>query len=80
MSAVLTAGLANLNSYKVAITVAGQPVYTGTVVTKPVLSRDLTVQGGTRIVVIGNEAWVGAGRRPAHVGPGGDGDRPVRDV
>lgn len=57
----LTAGLSNLDSYKVAITVAGQPVYTGTVVTKPVLSRDLTVSGGTRIVVIGNEAWVGQG-------------------
>ena len=57
----LTAGLSNLDSYKVAITVAGQPVYTGTVVTKPVLSRDLTVSGGTQIVVIGNEAWVAQG-------------------
>ena len=60
----LTAGLTNLDSYKVAITVAGQPVYTGTVVNKPVLSRDLTVSGGTRIVVIGDEAWVAQGGGP----------------
>ena len=55
----LTAGLANLDSYQVSISVGGTPVYKGTVVTKPVLSRDLTVSGDTRIVVIGNEAWVG---------------------
>ena len=28
---------------------------------KPVLSRDITVSGGTRVVIIGNEAWVGQG-------------------
>jgi hypothetical protein len=60
----LTAGLANLDSYRVAITVAGQPVYTGTVVNKPVPSRDVTVSGGTRIVVIGDEAWVAQGGGP----------------
>ncbi len=57
----LTAGLANLDSYQVSISVGGNEVYKGTVVTKPVLSRDLTVSGDTRIVVIGNEAWVGQG-------------------
>jgi hypothetical protein len=61
---ILTAGLANLDSYKVSITVGGSEVYGGTVVTKPVLSRDLMVSGGTRIVVIGNEAWVGQGGAP----------------
>ena len=57
----LTAGLANLDSYRVSIGVGGAEVYKGTVVTKPVLSRDLTVSGDTRIVVIGDEAWVGQG-------------------
>jgi hypothetical protein len=34
------------------------------VVTKPVLARDLTISGGTRIVVIGDEAWVANGDEP----------------
>ncbi|MEA2620944.1 MAG: hypothetical protein QOC97_1717 [Chloroflexota bacterium] len=54
----LTQGLSGLDSYQVSISVAGAETYKGTVVTKPVLSRDLTVAGGTRIVVIGNEAWM----------------------
>jgi hypothetical protein len=58
---VLTKGLAGLDSYQVSISVAGTEAYKGTVVTKPVLSRDLTIAGGTRIVVIGNEAWVAQG-------------------
>ena len=32
--------------------------------TKPVLSRDITISGGTRIVVIGNEAWTAQGSEP----------------
>ena len=55
----LTAGLANVDSYRVSITVKGEETYKGVVVTKPVLSRDITITGGTRIVVIGNDAWVG---------------------
>lgn len=58
---VLTKGLAGLDSYQVSISIAGAETYKGTVVTKPVLSRDLTIAGGTRIVVIGNEAWVAQG-------------------
>src|SRR4051794_3502666 len=54
----LTKGLENLDSYRVSLTVKGEEVYKGVVVTKPVLARDLTVKGGTRIVVIGNDAWV----------------------
>jgi hypothetical protein len=60
----LTKGLANVDSYRVSITTAGVEQYKGVVVTKPVLSRDLTIAGGTRIVVIGNEAWVGQGSEP----------------
>jgi len=57
----LTQGLANVDSYKVAIKLKGEDVMSGTVVTKPVLARDLTMKDGTRIVVIGDEAWVGKG-------------------
>ncbi len=34
------------------------------VVTKPVLARDLTIKGGTRIVVIGSDAWISQGGAP----------------
>ncbi|MEP6639267.1 MAG: hypothetical protein ABJC39_07945 [Chloroflexota bacterium] len=57
----LTKGLDKVDSYRVAITVGGVEQYKGVVVTKPVLSRDITISGGTRIVVIGSEAWVADG-------------------
>lgn len=60
----LTNGLANVDSYRISMTVGGVEQYKGVVVTKPVLSRDLTIAGGTRIVVIGNEAWVAQGSEP----------------
>jgi len=60
----ITKGLENVDSYRISITVNGVEQYKGVVVTKPVLSRDLTVSGGTRIVVIGDEAWVGQGSEP----------------
>lgn len=60
----LTAGLANVDSYRISITVAGVEQYKGVVVTKPVLSRDVTISGGTRFVVIGNEAWTAQGSEP----------------
>lgn len=60
----LTAGLANVDSYQIAITVDGVEQYKGVVVTKPVLSRDITISGGTRFVVIGNEAWTAQGSEP----------------
>ena len=55
----LTAGLANVDSYRVSITIKGVEQYKGVVITKPVLSRDLTIGGKTRVVVMGNDAWVG---------------------
>ena len=60
----LTKGLEHVDSYRVSITVNGVEQYKGTVVTKPILSRDLTISGGTRIVVIGDEAWVAQGDEP----------------
>ena len=67
-SSSLTAGLANVDSYKVAITLGGDQSLTGTVVTKPVLSRDYTMQDGTHVVVISDQAWVGkAGTTPQQV-------------
>ena len=60
----ITKGLENVDSYRISITVNGVEQYKGVVVTKPVLSRDLTISGGTRIVVIGDEAWVANGSEP----------------
>jgi hypothetical protein len=60
----LTKGLANVASYRVSITVNGVEQYKGVVVTKPVLSRDVTMAGGTRFVVIGSEAWTAQGSEP----------------
>src|SRR6185295_20366553 len=54
---------------RVAITVNGVDQYKGTVVTKPELSRDITISGGTRIVVIGDEAWVAQGTEPLKAVP-----------
>lgn len=65
----ITKGLENVDSYRIAITVNGVEQYKGVVVTKPVLSRDLTVSGGTRIVVIGDEAWVATGNEPLKAVP-----------
>ena len=60
----ITKGLANLDSYHVSISVGGEEVYSGTVVTKPVLARDVMIKGGTRIVVIGSDAWVAQAGAP----------------
>ena len=65
----LTAGLANVDSYKVVITIGGKEQYSGTVVTKPVLSRDLMINGDTHVVVIGNDAWVGQSGEPLKAVP-----------
>ena len=65
----ITKGLENVDSYRVAITVNGVEQYKGVVVTKPVLSRDITTSGGTRIVVIGDEAWVATGNEPLKAVP-----------
>jgi hypothetical protein len=65
----LTKGLENVDSYRISITVAGVEQYKGVVVTKPVLSRDITISGGTRIVVIGDEAWTAQGSEPLKAVP-----------
>jgi hypothetical protein len=54
---VLTQGLSNLDSFQAVITVGGTEVYRGTTVNKPSVARDLTISG-TRIVTIGDQAWV----------------------
>ena len=54
----LAAGLENVDSYRVSITVDGTEQYSGVVVTKPVLAREVTIAGGTKILVIGQEAWL----------------------
>jgi hypothetical protein len=65
----LTKGLDNVDSYRVVITVGGKEQYSGTVVTKPVLSRDLLINGTTHVVVIGDEAWVGQSGQPLKAVP-----------
>lgn len=55
----LVENLDGVDSYRVTITAGGEVKYAATVVTKPVLSRDVTLGDGTRVVVIGDEAWVG---------------------
>ena len=65
----ITKGLANVDSYRVVITVGGKEQYSGTVVTKPVLSRDLLINGTTHVVVIGDEAWVGQSGQPLQAVP-----------
>lgn len=67
---VLASSLSKLDSYRVSITIKGVETYKGVVVTKPVLSRDLTISGTTRIVVIGDEAWIGQGTGPLQQAPG----------
>jgi hypothetical protein len=59
----LTKGLENVDSYRVSMSIGGVEKYKGVVVTKPVLARDITI-GTTRVVVIGDEAWVGEGTAP----------------
>lgn len=54
----LTAGLENVDSYKVSISVNGEEQIKGIVVTKPELARDYTLKDGTRVVVIGDKAWM----------------------
>ena len=55
----LVKNLDGVDSYRVTITASGENVYSAVVVTKPVVSRDVTMSDGTRIVIIGDEAWVG---------------------
>lgn len=56
----LVRGLDGLDSYRVTITSNGETEYAAIVVTKPVLSKDVTV-GTQRIVLIGDEVWMGEG-------------------
>jgi hypothetical protein len=54
----LVANLENIDSYRLTITADGEEQYTGIVVTKPELARDVIVSG-QRIVMIGDEVWIG---------------------
>jgi hypothetical protein len=68
----LITNLDNVDSYKVAIVASNDTSYTGTVITKPVVSRDLLIGTGTdatHIVTIGDEAWMGTGDGPLQSAP-----------
>ena len=65
----LANGLAKVDSYRVAITLKGADYYKGTIMNKPVAARDVTLNGATRIVVIGNDAWVGQAGGPLQATP-----------
>ena len=60
----LASGLENHDSYKASLSVGGTPSYETTVVTKPVVSRDIKLKDGTHLVVVGDEAWAGQGDGP----------------
>ena len=68
----LITNLQNVDSYKVAIVTADSIDYSGTIVTKPVLSRDLYIGTGdsaTHVVTIGEESWIGEGNGPLTSAP-----------
>ncbi len=68
----LVTNLENVDSYKVVIDTGDGSTYSGTVVTKPVASRDLYIGEGsdaTHIVTIGDEAWMGTGDGPLESAP-----------
>jgi hypothetical protein len=50
--------LANVDSYRVAISVDGVEQFSGTVVTKPKLARKITLSDGTTLIIIGDETWM----------------------
>lgn len=68
----LVSSLEDVDSYRLTIVSGGETAYSGVVVTKPVLSRDVTM-GDTRIVAIGDEVWMGTGDdlEPAPAGMAG---------
>jgi hypothetical protein len=68
----LVANLDNVDSYRVSISSVDGQQYSGTVVTKPEVARDITIGSGdsaTRIVIIGDEAWMGSGSGPLTSAP-----------
>jgi hypothetical protein len=68
----LVTNLENVDSYKVAISSVDGQAYTGTVVTKPVLARDLYIGTGddaTHVVTVGDQAWMGEGDGPLEPAP-----------
>jgi hypothetical protein len=68
----LVHGLDNVDSYKITIVSAGGQKYAATVVTKPVVAKDLTIGSGdsaTHIVTIGDESWMGTGAEPLQSAP-----------
>lgn len=54
----LVTNLDNVDSYRLVITSDGSVEYSGTVVTKPELARDVAI-GDQRFVIIGDEVWMG---------------------
>ena len=68
----LVTNLENVDSYRVTIASADGTDYSGTVVTRPVVARDLHMGSGdsaTHIVTIGDEAWMGTGDGPLQTAP-----------
>lgn len=60
----ILANLEGIDSYRVVVTTDGEVSYSAVVVTKPELARDIQLgdsDDDDRIVVIGDEAWMGSG-------------------
>ncbi len=61
----LTGGIPGVDSYRTTFTVGGELGYESVVVTKPVLSKDITTYSGgepsTKFIIIGDEVWQAEG-------------------
>jgi hypothetical protein len=61
----LTGGIPGVDSYRTSFTIGGELGYESVVVTKPVLSKDITTFNGgepsTKFIIIGDEVWTADG-------------------
>jgi hypothetical protein len=68
----LTGAIPGVDSYRTSTSVGGVKQYESVVVTKPVLSKAITIYDGanvaTRVVIIGKEAWTADGANGAFQG------------
>jgi len=61
----LTGGIPGVESYRTSFSIGGELAYESVVVTKPVISKDITTYDGgepsTKFIIIGDEVWTAEG-------------------
>jgi hypothetical protein len=66
----LTGGIPGVDSYRTSFTIGGELGYESVVVTKPVLSKDITTytdgEPSTKFIIIGDEVWTADGPNAAY--------------